>query len=54
MQSFQQFIFQNDWTALMMASMSGKADVVELLLKHNADMNVRKKVKYKSIIIVIN
>ena len=29
----------------MSASKNGKADVVELLIKHNADVNARKEVR---------
>ena len=32
-------------TALMAASFNGKTDVVELLIKHNTDVNARTKVR---------
>ena len=32
-------------TALMAASFNGKTDGVELLIKHNADVNARKEVR---------
>ena len=38
-------IFQSGWTALMVASFDGKTDVVELLIKHNADVNARTEVR---------
>ena len=31
-------------TALMMASQDGRTDVMELLIKHNADVNARAEV----------
>ena len=32
-------------TALMFASKKGRTDVVELLIKHNADVNARTEVR---------
>ena len=32
-------------TALMVASFYGRTDVVELLIKHNADVNARAEVR---------
>lgn len=32
-------------TALMLASLEGRTDVVELLLKHNADANAKHEVR---------
>ena len=32
-------------TALLAASQEGKTDVMELLIKHNADVNAREEVK---------
>ena len=37
-------IIQDGWTALMLASLNGRTDIVELLIKHNADVNARTKV----------
>ena len=38
-------MFQDGSTALMMASQEGRTDVVELLIKHNADVNTRTGVR---------
>ena len=38
-------IFQDGGTALMAASQEGKTDVMELLTKHNADVNARTEVR---------
>ena len=38
-------IFQDGVTALMVASGKGRTDVVELLIKHNADVKARKEVR---------
>ena len=38
-------IFQDGATALMVASGKGRTDVVELLIKHNADVNARTEVR---------
>ena len=38
-------IFQDGWTALMVASQEGRTDVVELLAEHNADVNAKKDVR---------
>ena len=37
-------MFQDGLTALMAASQEGRTDVVDLLIKHNADVNARKRV----------
>ena len=37
--------FQDGVTALMVASEQGRTDVVELLIKHNVDVNERTKVR---------
>ena len=42
---FSILIFQDGWTALMLASFNGRTDVVELLIKHNANVNARKQVR---------
>ena len=39
-------MFQDGVTALMVASQEGRTDVVELLIKHNADVNARTGVIY--------
>ena len=41
---FSILIFQDGWTALMLASLEGRTDIVELLIKHNADVNAREEV----------
>ena len=38
-------MFQDGWTALMVASEKGRTDVVKLLIKHNADVNAREEVR---------
>ena len=38
-------MFQDGWTALMVASEKGRTDVVKLLIKHNADVNARTEVR---------
>ena len=44
---------QDEWTALHYASSKGHTDVVELLLNHNADINVVTKVTYIMRMIVV-
>ena len=38
-------LIQDGRTALMLASLEGKTDVVKLLLNHNADVNAKHKVR---------
>ena len=38
-------IFQGDLTALMLATNQGKTDVVEILVKYNADIHAKNKVR---------
>ena len=38
------FTLQDGWTPLMYASLNNHPDVVDLLLKHHADINVQNKV----------
>ena len=38
-------MFQDGWTALTLASMEGRTDVVEVLIKHGADVNARTEVR---------
>ena len=37
-------VIQDGWTALHIASANGYVDIVQLLLKHNADINVKGEV----------
>ena len=43
--SFILYNFQDNTTALVAASFKGRTDVVELLIKHNADVNAKNKVR---------
>ena len=45
-------IFQDGVTALMFASKKGRTDVVDLLIKHNADVNARTEVRLHIIIYI--
>ena len=42
---FSKLIFQNGVTALMFAIAEGRSDIVELLIKHKADVNARTEVR---------
>lgn len=42
--TFRLLILKNGYNALMLASEKGHADVVELLLQHNAQVNLQNKV----------
>ena len=45
---------QNEWTPLLVSSHQGHTDVIELLIKHGAQLNIKNKVHYFATGIHIN
>ena len=39
-------LVQNEWTALMIASENGQAEIASLLIENKAEVNAKTKVKY--------
>jgi ankyrin repeat protein len=44
--------FQGGWTSLLLATMGGHRDVVELLLDHGADMEAYNYVRIQCLLVI--